>query len=134
MSRNTELQSWKDEIQEFFDWYAEIIEHTQKVREHGYNIFANDVPISIGSLNLRLRRLKNISTPKFKECKKITKSLEDSMKYRIKGLQLEVKYFQDIQDGRLAGRFGTGGVVFWTSMADDLLNESLKRFSSVFGQ
>ena len=105
MNRNTELQSWKDEIQEFFNWYAEMIEHTQKVREQGYNIFANDVPISIESFNLRLRRLKKISTPKLKECKKIMKSLGDSMKYRIKGLQLEVKYFHDIQDDRLAGRW-----------------------------
>ena len=66
MNTNTELQSWKDEIQEFFEWYAAMLELIQKTREHGYNIFVNDVPISISAFMMRLETLQNISTPKVK--------------------------------------------------------------------
>ena len=128
MEKNEELQQWKREIKEFFEWNADLIERNQKVRELGHNIFVHDVPISIESLKLRLKHLKNLSIPKLKECEKVRKSLEESMKYRIKGLQLELKYFQDIQAGTLAGRFGSGSVSFQISVADDLLKKSMKEF------
>lgn len=132
MNRNIGFQSWKDEIQKSFEWYAGMLEHIQKTREHGYNIFVNDAPISIEAFKMRLERLKNLSTPKFKECKKIKKSLEESIKQQIKALQLETKYFQEIQDTTLAGRFGAGAVTMAAAEAGEMLKESLAEFHAVF--
>ena len=77
MEKNEELQQWKREIKGFFEWNADLIERNQKVREMGYNIFVHDVSISIESLKLKLEHLKNLSIPKFKECKNVRKSLEE---------------------------------------------------------
>ena len=132
MSNSIELQSWKKKIQEYFEWNIDLIERNQRMREKGYNIFAHDVPISLGALKLKLEDLKNLSTPKYKECKKIKKSLEESMKHRTKALQLELKHFQDIQAKTLAGRFGAGATGFSATMADNLLKESLTEFHKMF--
>lgn len=128
MNRNTELQSWEDEIRKAFEWYIGMLEHIQKTREHGHNIFVNDVPISIGAFRMRLEGLQDLSIPKFKEYKKIQKSLEESIEQRIKALQLEAKYFQAIQDRTLAGRFGAGAVVMAATRAAELLKESMAEF------
>ena len=131
MNRNTKLQSWQEEIREFFEWYAGMLEHIQKTRERGYHTFISDVPISIEAFKLRLEGLQNLSTPKLKECKKIQKLLEESIKHRIKALQLETKYFQDIQDGTLAGRLGAGATAFPAAMAGELLEKSLAEFQAM---
>lgn len=132
MNRDTEIQSWKEEIQEFFEWYTDMLEHIQKTRERGYHVFINDVPISIRAFELRLERLRNLSTPKFKECKKIEKSLEESVRQQVKALQLEAKYFQDIQDSTLAGRFGAGAVTLAATKAAESLKKSLAEFHTLF--
>ena len=131
MNRNAELQSWQGEIQEFLNWYMGMLEHIQKTREHGYHVFINDVPISIEAFKLRLKSLQNLSTPKLKECKKIKKPLEESIKHQIKALQLETKYCQDIQDGTLAGRLGAGATTFSAVMAGKLLKKSLSEFEAM---
>jgi len=132
MSNSMELQSWKEEIQKYFEWNSSLIERNQKMREKGYNIFSHDVPISIKALELKLEDLKNLSTPKYRECRKIKKSLEESMKHRTKALQLELKHFQDIQAKKLAGRFGAGATIFSATMADNLLKESITEFHKMF--
>jgi len=132
MSNSMELQSWKEEIQKYFEWNSSLIERNQKMREKGYNIFSHDVPISIKALELKLEDLKNLSTPKYRECRKIKKSLEESMKHRTKALQLELKHFQDIQAKTLAGRFGAGATIFSATMADNLLKESMTEFHKMF--
>ena len=132
MNSNIELQSWKKKIQEYFEWNIDLIERNQRMREKGYNIFAHDVPISLGALKLKLDDLKNLSTPKYMECKKIKKSLEESMKHRTKTLQLELKHFQDMQAKTLAGRFGAGATGFSATMADNLFQESLTEFKKMF--
>jgi len=132
MSRNAELQLWINKIQEFFDWYMAILERTQRVRKLGHYAFVNDVSISIIRLNSMLKELNNLSTPKFKEYKKIKKSLEESIKQQIKALQLEAKYFQDIRDETLAGRFGAGAVAMAATRAGEMLKQSLAEFHAMF--
>lgn len=132
MSTNAEIQSWKEAIQEFFEWYAEALEYIPKTREHGYNVFIHNVPIWIEAFKLRLEGLQNLSTPKFKECKKTNRLLEESVKQQIKALQLEAKYFQDIQDSTLAGRFGAGAVTMAAVKAGELLKKSLEEFRTMF--
>ena len=132
MSNSIELQLWEKEIQDYFEWNTDLIERNQIMREKGYNIFAHDVPISLGALKLKLEDLRNLSTPKYRECKKIQKTLEESMKHRAKALQLELKHFENIEAKTLAGRFGAGATIFSATMADNLLKESMTEFYKMF--
>jgi hypothetical protein len=131
MVENNDLKKWIETIQDYIEWNLSLIEQTQKVRERGYTIFAYDIPISIEALRLRIEDLKKVTTPNIKDCKKIRKKLEDSMKMRMKGLAQEVKYYQDIQKGTIAGRFGRSSVTFSISMSDSLLEEAIKDFSKL---
>ena len=123
MAESNNLKQWIATIQDYIEWNIETVERAQKMKERGYDIFAHDTRISINSIKLRIEDLKKIPTPNIKECKKIRKNLEDSMKYRIKGFEQEIKYFNDIPKKSLTGRLGSGSVAFNMSMSDSLLKE-----------
>jgi len=132
MKMDIELKTWKEVISKSFEWYTTILEVIQEDREHGYNTFAYHTLTSVEALKLKLNELQNLSNPNIKECKKIKKSLEESIKHRIKALELEIKYFQDIQGGALAGKFGAGAVNMAATRAGETLKESLEEFHKVF--
>ena len=115
------MEEWIETIQDYIEWNLSLIERTQDMRERGQAVFAHDTPISIDALKLRIEDFKGIPTPKNRDCKKIRKTLEDSMKMRLKGLEQELKYYADIQKATRAGRFGRSNVAFDISMSDDLL-------------
>ncbi len=48
------------------------------------------------------------------------------MKMRKRGLEQEVKYYEDIQKGTLAGRFGRSSVAISISMSDSLLKDTIE--------
>lgn len=125
-----DLKKWIKEIQNYIEWNIETVEQAQRMRERGYDIFAYDTRIAIDSIKLRIEDLNKILIPNIKECKKIRKNLEDSMKYRIKGFEQEIKYFNDIPKS-LTGRFGSGSVTFNISMSDNLLKEAIKDFGEL---
>jgi len=131
MVESKDLKKWIETIQGYIEWNLSLIERTQKMRERGYAIFAHDTPISIEALKLRIEDLKKISTPNIKDCKRIRKNLEDSMKMRMKGLEQEARYFQDIQKQTLSGRFGGSSVVFSISVSDDLLKKVIEESSKL---
>jgi hypothetical protein len=132
MNRNTELQSWKEAIRGFLEWYEGILERTQKVRKLGYYAFADDASFSIKALRLRLQDLMNRPTPNLKGCKKIKILLEESMRHRIKQFELEVQHFKYIQGGNLPVRLGAVAAALPAKKADELLKRSIAEFHKVF--
>lgn len=128
-----ELQSWKKEILSLFEWYAGMLELIEETRERGYHTYINDVQISIESFKLKLERMQNLPNPKLKECNKVKNLLEESIKLQIKMLQLEAKYFMDIQNRTMAGRLGAGAVSQAAVRSMENLKKSQTEYKKNFG-
>ena len=131
---NTEIKTWKEEIYKSFEWYTGMVERIQSERERGYGELHLSIllPSFVGACKLKLTELQNLSNPNIKECKKVKKYLEESFQHRIKELELEIKYYQDIQGETLAGRFGAAAATMAAKKAGELPEESLQEFHKMF--
>lgn len=123
---NTELQSWAKAMQKYFEWCATAFFRLQKAKEHGTYAFINEFPVNEKELSLMLEELRKISTPKHKDCKKIQKTLEDSIKNRIKGLKYDMEAFEDP-----SSRSKNAAAAFWMTTALELLKQSQEKFYSL---
>lgn len=124
---NAELQSWGKAMQKYYEWCAIAFFRLHKAKEHGTYALINEFPVNEKELSLMLEELREISTPKHKECKKIQKTLEESIKNRIKGLKYDVKAFEDP-----SSRSKTAAAAFWMAQALELQKESKEKFASLF--
>lgn len=126
---NTELQSWAKAMRKYYKWCAIAFFRLHKAKEHGTYALINEFPVNDKELSLMLEELTKISTPKHKDCKKIQKTLEDSIRNRIKGLKYDMKAFEDP-----TSRPKNAAAAFWMGMALELLKESQGKFNSLFNK